>query len=176
MNFTKTRRNTEVLITGAEVSSLSYYRDKTESYRNSSEVESMLDQPHPPKILLVDDELSFCKVMARVARNNGTPLMHVSSLDQLKFSSDFEFDVAVVDYDLGAITGFEMSTYIESCVTREVPIILISQSERKFRELVWPEAIREFVHKKLGYSAVLDAALEAHEVSKIQKNFKIRGW
>lgn len=130
---------------------------------------SLLLQPRTtPKILLVDDDPMYGKILQRLAANHKVSITFCSSLEELGQLDTLDFDVGIIDYNLGAVTGVELTTYLEHTLPTDLPIILISQT----RQLVsrrWPDSIRDFVHKAMGPYAVLDAAFEAHEIAQIQK-------
>lgn len=124
-----------------------------------------------PRILLVDDDPSFGKIMKRVAAKVGLLGPEITicrTLEEFAALTDWKFDIVIMDYDLGAVTGFELTTYIEHFTKEQVPVLLVSQTNQE-RSRTWPRSIRGFVHKELGPLAILDAAIEAH--AKRYKSF-----
>ena len=144
----------------------SFYRDRSESLRADATQDFKVKSL--PRILLIDDDPTYGLIMERVARQNAARLHHVCTPDQIPSAAEFGFDVLVVDYDLGSVTGYEMTSYLERHMAEEIPVILVSHSERNDTHS-WPDTIREFVHKKLGPYAVLDAAFEAYEVDRLHR-------
>jgi CheY-like chemotaxis protein len=125
-----------------------------------------------PRVLLVDDDPLFGKVMQRVAANLHVPLTYVRSLQDLGDPTKQRFDVALLDYDLGSVTGVELAEYFEH-IAQPMPVILISETTRT-KNRRWSESIRDFVHKGLGPFAIMDAAFEAHEVAQIHAKMRQR--
>jgi len=146
----------------------SFYRDQSQSARNSIEGAEVLKPETIPRILVVDDDPSFGKIMRRAAAYKGADVVVCKSLEDFGSLSNFDFDVVLMDYDLGAVTGVELTKYLERLTKDEIPVVLVSQSNQKNAHQ-WPDSIREFVHKGLGPFAILDALFEAHEVSRINK-------
>ncbi|MFK7872683.1 MAG: response regulator [Oligoflexales bacterium] len=147
-----------------EEKSLSFYRDRSSSDREELNLACRLKEA--PHVLLVDDDPVYGRIMQRVASQNSVFLTYISTVEE--FPKDQDFDVAVIDYDLGSVTGFEMAHYLESLSNIDIPVILVSQSEQKETKQ-WPTMIREFVHKDLGPYAVLEAVFEAFDISKIHE-------
>ena len=146
----------------------SYYRDNSDSLRRN-----MLHQEKPrlerqPRFLLVDDDPILCRIMQKAAQSLGIELTYLSTLDDLSKLTETRFDVAMLDYDLGFLNGYEVASYLEQKVP-EMPIILISHLNNLSTNQ-WAGSIREFIHKKLGPFAILDAAVEAYEVMMFHKN------
>ncbi len=119
----------------------------------------------PPRILLVDDDEMYGKILARAASQAGIDLVYCRSLEEFGKLKDFDFDVALIDYDLGAVTGCELTVYLEHYTKSEVPVVLISQSELK-RDRQWPSSIQEFILKDRGPHAALEAACGTYENHK----------
>lgn len=118
-----------------------------------------------PRILLVDDDPIFCKVMQRLAQNYRSPLTVVSSVAKMPETPDNAFDVAVIDYDLGCVTGLELI----ACLREQglnIPVVLVSGTRRAVGPQ-WNDTIHEFVNKAAGPCAILDAAFEAHELAGV---------
>jgi CheY-like chemotaxis protein len=113
------------------------------------------------RILLVDDDPVFGRILCRVGARSGASVTFCQSLDALGGEPWQRFDAAIVDFDLGTATGIELIRQLER-VLGELPVILVSQS----REVAvppnqWPRAIRGFLHKSLGPGAILQCALGA---------------
>ncbi len=68
------------------------------------------------------------------------------------------YDAAIVDYELGELSGVEVGEYLDAFLKGK-PMLLISGDKREpavGKE--WPSAIRRFVHKGAGYQAILAEA------------------
>lgn len=118
---------------------------------------------YTPKILLIDDDVEYGKIMERIAKKNNTQLYYYPSLENVPTNGEVKFDAAIVDFDLGNITGLELTSYLETNCAQMIPVVLISHSGRWNSKRFWPDTIKDFVHKKLGPSVVLNTV---HEVIK----------
>jgi len=151
----------------------STYRDSTESLRELISSDKVMHPRTLPRILVVDDDPTFGRIMQQAASKKGSALSYCKSIDELSKLQSWDYDVIVMDYDLGSITGFELTTYLEKFTSVEAPVILVSQAKLRGSQK-WPQTIREFVHKGLGPFAILDAAFEAHEVNTIHHSMDKR--
>ena len=116
-----------------------------------------------PKVLLVDDDETFGKIMSRIAHREGIPLTYFSSVKQFGKLTKMNFDVAVIDYDLGVITGLQLSEILERYLQR-IPVILVSQY-RHIDPKMWPKCVRNFVNKANGPYQIFDALFDAYEAT-----------
>jgi len=116
----------------------------------------------PFTILLVDDDPLFCKIMTRVAEKKGIKVVACQSVDALAPLDVKDFNVLVMDYNLGSespASGLEMVEYMEM-VWGGLPVIMVSQSERYGQLTQWPKTVKTFVWKAQGAEKVLDLACE----------------
>lgn len=125
-----------------------------------------------PRILLVDDDPVYGKIMSRVAACFKAELTFVRSLTELSESDLSSFDVAILDYDLGAVTGVELTNYLDHHCP--LPIVMVSATERH-PDRRWSDSIHEFLLKDAGPFAAIDAAFEAHEIARIHEQIRRRG-
>lgn len=116
-----------------------------------------------PRVLLVDDDETFGKIMARIAQREGIPLTYFSSVKEFNRLSKLNFDVAIIDYDLGTITGLQLSEIIERYL-QKIPVVLVSQY-RHIDPKYWPRCVRNFVHKAVGPYQIFAALFDVHEQS-----------
>jgi CheY-like chemotaxis protein len=147
----------------------SFYRDKTESFREPIPQGMVMAPRKPPRILVVDDDETFGRLISRAAEIKGAKVTYCQSMDEVATMPSFDFDAIVMDYDLGDITGVELAKRLERFAKCDMPAILVSQS-RQTSSRKWPHSIREFVHKSLGPFTILDAAFEACEIAQIHKS------
>jgi len=119
-----------------------------------------------PRILLVDDDVVFGQIMLGFAKEQNLALTYCRSTEQVSRLTQFNFQLAVIDYDLGAITGIQLSHFLERFLY-SIPVILVSQY-REINRSPLPPCIREFIHKSAGPSEILEAALRTlrYEYSK----------
>ena len=117
-----------------------------------------------PHLILVDDDPMFTKVVERVAYWNDTPLSVCHSIDELGSIENWSFDAAIVDYDLGSVTGVDLSKYLEHFMG-SFPVLYISQTDRKLqivRECPGEKVL--FANKEIGPKGILETAIAMHRV------------
>jgi CheY-like chemotaxis protein len=109
-----------------------------------------------PRILLLDDDPVFCRLMERSARGLGVPLAVCSRLAELgEQESHHDFDAAVVDYYLEDMTGPQIVALLH-----ERPFLLVSQDDNCLGgNAALPEGIHTFLPKRAGPRAILKAAV-----------------
>jgi DNA-binding response OmpR family regulator len=109
------------------------------------------------RVLLLDDDPMFGSLMTAAARRHGIELDYYPSLLDLGFIGRIEdYTAAIVDYDLGQMTGLEIGKYL-SAFLKDTPMVLISASERRRDAKEWDDCIRSFVRKDKGHDAILGA-------------------
>ena len=145
----------------------SFYADHSTSIR-MGEPEKLFVPDLPPKILLIDDDPTFSKIMSKAAARSGVTMGSCQSVEDIDSVDPGTYQVHIIDYDLGYVNGLEFVRYLESFSLGEIPVILVSHSNLPGK-IRWPDSIREFVHKNLGPFAILDAAFEAFEVMVIHQ-------
>jgi len=155
----------------AENLSRSAYRGVLPSMRENIQEMEVYKPKSLPRMLILDDDEVFARVLKQCALKKGASSSICLSIDEISNLQDWNYDVVVMDFDLGAVNGFELAQYLELTSNAEVPVILVSQSQ-VFTDCEWPKNIREFVHKDLGSYAILDAAFEAHEINLIHKSMQ----
>jgi DNA-binding NtrC family response regulator len=113
------------------------------------------------RVILIDDDRSFGLIMKQCALQHGVELDYFESLEDLGFVGLVsKYDVAILDYDLGNMTGVEIGEYLLAMFDR-MPMLLISGTMRTAS----PEQIKSglahpFMHKNEGYDLILSKALE----------------
>lgn len=110
-----------------------------------------------PRVLLIDDEETFGQLMSRVALKAKIPLKYFPRISEPSEIPDF--DVAVVDYDLGNVTGVQLARLFEH-LGEVKPVILISEST-DIRDKNWPHSVQKFMSKSEGPLSILLEALKA---------------
>lgn len=79
-----------------------------------------------PVMLVVDDDPSFCHLMTRLGERENFKVIAYSSIRNVYRDLEFiDFDVAVIDYDLGPVTGAQFSNYVKR-VKKNIPVLLVS--------------------------------------------------
>lgn len=117
--------------------------------------------PRPTRILLIDDDADFRKLMCAVALGKSVALDAYESLDD--FASDGpakDYTVAIVDYRLKDTTGIKTAQSLQNLLTNETPVVLASCMDRgAISESNWPLPIAKFVSKTAGCDSILQSAL-----------------
>lgn len=110
-----------------------------------------------PRILLVDDDPLYCKAVKRAAKKMNLDITVCKTFGEITSLNDRKgFDVAILDYFFGELTGFQLSHFIGP----EIPVVLVSNTEaRKISGDAWPAGIRTFVHKEQGIQTLLAEAM-----------------
>ena len=124
----------------------------------------------PLEILLVDDDRSFGSILKRSGAKSGLNITVCHDIDSLGSQMHNLFDVAIVDYDLGAVTGVEIVAYLEER-TRNTSFVLISQSALPRNEEQTPTGW-SFIHKARGNDAILSAVYEARSADLLGRHRK----
>ena len=107
------------------------------------------------KILLVDDDKNFCKLIKEIARLQGLKLdyfhsfIDLSSLQRIK-----EYDLAIFDYLLEGPNGFEIAEYVDHFY-ESFPVFLISSKKDLLLQKDYPQSIRQFISKDKGSDFII---------------------
>jgi CheY-like chemotaxis protein len=117
------------------------------------------------RILVVDDDPSFGKIMSRIGQQSQVSMTVCKSLEEIGDLEHQKFDAAIVDYDLGSTNGIQVAEHLENLLG-DIPVILVSQSQLVETPIsLWPSNVKGFLHKALGHIAILEAALAAHDIA-----------
>lgn len=132
-------------------------------FSNIGDEGEVSSQPMParPRILLVDDDVTFGKIMKKMASKLDLPLHYVSSANELVHLTGQEFDVGIFDYDLGTITGVQLSDIVEKYLGK-IPVLLVSSYSR-IENKKWPRVVHGFIPKSQGFHAILAEACKVFE-------------
>ncbi len=111
-----------------------------------------------PRMVLIDDDPSYTTILKRKAEVDGIQLDTFHSLSDLGFVALLRnYDVAIIDYELEEMNGVEIAEYM-STLLDNMPMVLISASDRTKEMAHCPGSVRVFVNKSDGYDAILNAA------------------
>jgi CheY-like chemotaxis protein len=128
-------------------------------------------QPRPakpkaaPRVLVVDDDPLFGRILQAVAERQKIPLTFINSpREAYKKISDLDFDVAIFDYDMGKVTGIQLSRFFEHHGQHPAPVVLVSHYANIERSQ-WPSSIKDSVSKSIGAISILVQALKAYDRS-----------
>ena len=110
------------------------------------------------RFVLIDDDPAYGMIMHKAALKRGLTLDVFESLDHMASIGSLGFyDAALVDYDLGHMTGVEIGEYLVA-LFNGLPMILISYQNREMSlEHAWPQSIKTFIHKSESHDSILSA-------------------
>jgi CheY-like chemotaxis protein len=115
-----------------------------------------------PRIVLFDDDPIFARAMERTARRRSVPLVSICNPTDAAKIAGMPIDVAIVDFDLGDMTGVELADWVTDFVG-SIPILLISYTLREpTAEEPWPRSIKRFALKADGVESILIDAIATH--------------
>lgn len=124
-----------------------------------------------PHVVLVDDDPIFAALLKKVAikeRLNLTVIL--SAKEAYRTLPSLDYDVALLDFDLGRVTGVQLSTYLQND-GQTSPVILVSNI-RDFQESEWPATVKKAVSKKAGPYSILGLARRIHQERKANNQGK----
>lgn len=122
-----------------------------------------------PKIVLVDDDPTFGHIMEAVALSHGLTLTYFQSVrEAYRHIEETRFDIAIIDYDLGQVTGVQFGRHLDR-IAGKVPVVLVSALKMP-KETQWPAPVAHFISKKEDPETVL---LEVVRVYQDSLNAKI---
>lgn len=114
-----------------------------------------------PRLLLIDDDEDFGRLMQAIAITQGVKLDYFPSLLALgRIGRIAEYDVAILDYYLGEMSGLEVAEYVERFFGGK-PVIIVSGTW--YSDIGWkncPQCVRQFIPKVRGANPILTCALE----------------
>lgn len=111
-----------------------------------------------PRILLVDDDEVFGKIMEKAARSAHIPLTHLKSPREISAANLVgRYDFMIVDYDLEIMSGLQFIKGVESFSS--APRCILVTSYWKLNPAQLPESVLAVLHKSLGPQQLLEAAV-----------------
>lgn len=113
------------------------------------------------KAVLIDDDPLFCTLFAQFAKKLGVTVHYYHSVTELAYNLVHErYDVAIVDFDLGTVTGVDLAAALPMLLG-DMPVIIISGDDRD-RELFKPKELKivDFCLKNTGPWHILGRACE----------------
>lgn len=120
----------------------------------------------PAKIVLIDDDPIYGAVIGRWAEIEGVKLDVFNSLDDLGFVGLLsQYDVDIVDYDLGEINGKDVADYMTTLFGNK-PMVMISGIDRSKEMMNCPSCVKAFMRKSAGYEKILNTALKLRTKSR----------
>ncbi len=114
------------------------------------------------RVLVVDDDPVFCKVMQKVARKHKVDITACSSLREvLELPGDANFDLAILDYYFGDMTAIQIAYLLKT----NAPQFFVSAYNIKESALPKRRRVKGFAKKSDGADRILSRALAACGVS-----------
>jgi CheY-like chemotaxis protein len=114
------------------------------------------------RCLIVDDNAGYLTEARDLLQRQGMSIVGVASTagDALAIAASDRPDVALVDVDLGAESGFDVARALAMC-DRPVPVILISAyAEKDLRELLEANPAVGFLAKSVLSRRAIDGLLD----------------
>ena len=114
------------------------------------------------KILLIDDDMLYGKIMKTMALKEGIELDYCRDLKHLRSMSNLKPDVILLDYWLGHANGV-MLAKLDPFFKQGIPILLISENrllKKNNRKNNWPDNIKRFLVKSDGMGEILATAMQ----------------
>ena len=124
----------------------------------------MIATIEPRKILLLDDDPTYCKLVERYGARSRVPVTTCGDVSEfLKVFKELKPDVAIIDFHLDeGLNGLDIARHLGS-----TPVLLVSRKASWLLEKgSWGSNIKSFVHKKYGVPKLLDTALDLARYSQ----------
>ncbi len=119
-----------------------------------------------PHFVLVDDDPIFAKLLEKVAASQRVRLTTFCyPSDAYRELPNLDFDVAIIDYDLGRVTGVQLCQYLER-LHRKVPVLLVSHLPKIESRGSASDWIFRALNKGAGPYSILVSAIGAHQQRK----------
>ena len=97
-------------------------------------MEKMVADSDRHRVLVIDDDKSFCLVVEKVAAKVGVDLEYITKADDLERIDVLEdFDAIWIDYDLNETTGLELAERLDE-EHPSIPVVIISSTNRPFSD------------------------------------------
>lgn len=113
------------------------------------------------KILIVDDDVSVCKVISRVVSSKGMqPSMAHSGEEAIRLLEGNGYDLVVLDLTLGEVDGWEVLEQIRGRKL-DVPVIILSGNSESYNKLLGLESGADDYMTKPFDPAFLAAKIQA---------------
>jgi len=128
----------------------------------TSHLDQVVEDPH---IVLVDDDPLFAELLQRVAIKERLNLtVFTSAKEAYQTLPKMKYDVALLDYDLGRVTGVQLCNFLQSD-GRAVPVMLVSNVQ-DIEKSEWPIAVKKAISKRAGPYTILGIARRIYRESR----------
>lgn len=124
-----------------------------------------------PKILLLDDDPDFGRLLEAVAQHSGLDLRFYDSLISLGGIARLgEFELILCDYFLTYIKGSDVAHYVNTFFS-DIPIIFVSANLEAVSLLEeWPDCVIGLLPKSFHARELIQSALEIYRAEKALVN------
>lgn len=113
-----------------------------------------------PRMLLIDDDPVFGRLLERTADDMNLDLDFVESVDSMGFINQMSaYDIIIVDNQMDHISGMEVAAYVPAFFAEKLVVLISSTDVTQHGKLPLPPFISAFVHKEEGCYQVLKQAL-----------------
>ena len=113
------------------------------------------------KLLVIDDDPVFGKLICKHGKQRGLNIDHFESLDHMGFFVKMkDYDIIIIDFKLERLNGMEVAAYIPSFFSdKKVYIISSSSLDETLKKSPLPSHINAFIHKDKGVDEILTQAI-----------------
>lgn len=124
------------------------------------------------RVLIVDEDVQYAKVLSRALYNEGFDPSHVDSLSDLGgYHRLQEFDIAIVDFFQGASSDTDIDEYMGCFARYGVDVLMTSSLDiKEIRDRCegrsWPAHVHRFLCKSYGIEYTLDTLLDLTRTRK----------
>lgn len=125
------------------------------------------------RILFVDDDNLFGKLLTYVGEKKGFNIDYYESLDEMgSFANLANYQLVIIDYFLDAMSGLEIAEYVDVFFPH-IPVVLVTASHHLVdKETKWPKCIQAVVSKSEGVGKILQIAQSSLEKKSEVKSKK----
>ncbi len=130
-------------------------------------------KPISTSVLLVDDDPTFCRIMAAAAAEDGIAIDWIDDPIQLQdMRHPLRYDGVLLDFNMGQVNGLDIADYLAS-LCGNVPIILVTAKRlQDFQHQHWPKTVSHFISKSNGLRRIVRYIKNAIQ-SEAQERLKL---
>ena len=112
------------------------------------------------RLLVIDDDPVFGKLICKHGEQRGLNIDHFESLDQMGFFVKMkDYDIILIDFKLERLNGMEVAAYIPSFFSNKKVYLISSSSLEDTLQKPLPSHISAFIHKDKGVDEILNRAV-----------------
>jgi CheY-like chemotaxis protein len=130
-----------------------------------------LSSPVSPTIVLVDDDPVYGSAFQRAAEIKGVPCTYCETPIEFYHRLEFPFDIVLLDYDLGKVTGLQLSRVTQLIAPQK--FVVMTSSYRAIRDVgAGEDFIKGFINKN---SPILLQVAEIMKLWRFRNSARSRG-